>query len=112
MQIFSADARSPNNEPSKFFAYDFQGKFARFEFSNVSASIDNDRSILRAIDHVARLRADRRKDRQHFVAQRGRARYAHRHSIVYPGLLYFWTPIDVRFVNLQVLIKDAAHHPI
>jgi hypothetical protein len=37
----------PTAEPSKFFAYDFKGKFARFEFSDVSATIDNDRSIFR-----------------------------------------------------------------
>jgi len=53
MQIFSADGQNPTVEPSKFFAYDFKGKFARFEFSDVSASIDNDRSIFPAIDHAA-----------------------------------------------------------
>jgi hypothetical protein len=54
VQIFSADGQSPTIEPSKFFAYDFKGKFARFEFSDVSASIDNDRSIFHAIDHGVR----------------------------------------------------------
>jgi hypothetical protein len=36
----------PSGNPSKFFAYDFKGKFARFRFGEVSATIDNDRSIL------------------------------------------------------------------
>jgi hypothetical protein len=35
------DARNPDNEPTKkSFAYDFEGKFARFESSDVSASTD------------------------------------------------------------------------
>jgi hypothetical protein len=65
VQIFSVDGQSPTIEPSKFLAYDFKGKFAWFEFSDVSASIDNDRSIFRAIEHTSRLRADTGKDRQH-----------------------------------------------
>src|SRR6185312_15523301 len=48
----SSDGQSPTIEPSKFFAYDFKGKFARFEFGDVSASIDNDRSIFRLVDHA------------------------------------------------------------
>src|SRR6185437_4460504 len=59
------DGQSPTIEPSKFFAFDFKEKFARFEFSDVSASIDNDRSIFRAIDHVARYAPIQGKDRQH-----------------------------------------------
>jgi hypothetical protein len=43
-KFFSDDARNPNNDPSKIFAHDVEGKFARFEFSEVSATIDNDRS--------------------------------------------------------------------
>jgi hypothetical protein len=41
-QIVSDNARNPNNKPSKFLAHDFKGKFARFGFSAVSATIDND----------------------------------------------------------------------
>jgi hypothetical protein len=38
-----------------FFAYDSKGKFARFEFGEISATIDNDQSILHFIDHAARF---------------------------------------------------------
>jgi hypothetical protein len=69
VQIFSDHARNPNNEPSKFFAHDFKGKFARFGFSDLSASIENDWSIFRAIDNTG-------KRPSAFVAQRVRARYA------------------------------------
>jgi hypothetical protein len=31
-KFFSDDARNPNNDPSKIFAHDVEGKFARFEF--------------------------------------------------------------------------------
>jgi hypothetical protein len=55
------DGQSPTVEPSKFFAYDFKGKFPRFEFSDVSASIDNDRSIFHVIDFVARCAPIQRK---------------------------------------------------
>src|SRR5215472_12698850 len=44
-KFFSDAARNPNNEPSKFFAYDFKGKFARFGFCAVLRTIDNDWSI-------------------------------------------------------------------
>jgi hypothetical protein len=53
VQIFSADGQSPTVEPSKFFAYDFKGKFARVQFCAVSTTIANDRSIFRLVDHAA-----------------------------------------------------------
>jgi hypothetical protein len=51
VQKILSDGQSPTIEPSKFFAFDFKGKFAQFGFSAVSSSIDNDRSIFRAINH-------------------------------------------------------------
>jgi hypothetical protein len=43
----------PNCEPTKISRADFQQKIARFQFSEVSATIDNDRSIFRFVDHAA-----------------------------------------------------------
>jgi len=45
--------RDPNCEPTKIFGADFQQEIARFQFSEVSATIDNDRSIFRFVDHAA-----------------------------------------------------------
>jgi hypothetical protein len=44
-RFFFADGQNPTISPSKFFAFDFEGKFARFEFSAVSTTIANDWSI-------------------------------------------------------------------
>jgi hypothetical protein len=44
-KFFWRNAQNPTVEPSKFFAYDFKGKFARFGFCAVSTTIENDRSI-------------------------------------------------------------------
>jgi hypothetical protein len=45
VQISSTDGQNPTISPSKFFAFDFKEKFARFEFSTVSTTIANDWSI-------------------------------------------------------------------
>jgi hypothetical protein len=45
LQFFSADGLNPTIEPSKFFSFDFKGKFARFKAGDIPATIDNDRSI-------------------------------------------------------------------
>jgi hypothetical protein len=45
VQLFSADGQNPTISPSIFFAFDFKGRFARFEFSAVSTTIANDWSI-------------------------------------------------------------------
>ena len=53
------EIRTPTRQ--KFFAYDFKGKFARFEFSYVSASIDNDRSIFSRAVQIERGRQAQKK---------------------------------------------------
>jgi hypothetical protein len=44
--------RDPNCEPTKISGADFQQEIARFRFKEVSATIDNDRSIFRFVDHA------------------------------------------------------------
>jgi hypothetical protein len=52
--------RDPNCAPTKISGPDFQQEFARFRFNEVSATIDNDRSILRLVGHSARHAANAR----------------------------------------------------
>jgi hypothetical protein len=73
-QIFSDDARNPNNEPSKFSAYDFKGKLAQFELSDASASIDSDRSIFFASSITPRILRQRKRPSA-FIAQGVRTRH-------------------------------------
>jgi hypothetical protein len=42
----------PNCKPTKISGADFQQEIARFRFNEVSATIDNDWSILRFVDHA------------------------------------------------------------
>jgi hypothetical protein len=45
MQKLLADGLNPTIAPSKFFAFEFKGKFARFQFCASSITIAIDRSI-------------------------------------------------------------------
>jgi hypothetical protein len=49
-QILSADVQNPTGKPSNFFAYDFKGRIARFEFDEVWTTIDIDWSIFPLTD--------------------------------------------------------------
>jgi hypothetical protein len=55
-RTFSVRDRNPTCGLSKLSDADFRGEFVRFEFNDVSATIDNNRPIFRLIDHVT-LRA-------------------------------------------------------
>jgi hypothetical protein len=44
----------PNCKPTKIFGADFQQEIARFRFNAVSATIDNDPSILLLVDRATR----------------------------------------------------------
>ena len=64
-QIFSSDGQNPTVEPSKFFAFDFKGKFARFR---ILRGFDNYRQ--RSVNFSRRRSRERilrqdEKDRQH-----------------------------------------------
>src|SRR4029450_4711059 len=54
-QLFLIAAHDPNSAPSKISAANFRGGIARFEFNDVSATIDNDRWIFCLIDYAAQL---------------------------------------------------------
>jgi hypothetical protein len=58
--FFSIARRDPNCEPTKISGADFRGEIARFRFNEASATIDNDRSILRFDDHPSRRAASSR----------------------------------------------------
>ena len=66
-KIFLLTVETPTAEPSKFSAFDFKGEFARFDFSAVSATIDNDWSIFsRTVPNRARPANSKRPSRRFY----------------------------------------------
>jgi hypothetical protein len=71
----------PNCGPTKISGADFQQQIARFRFNEVSATIDNDWSILRFVDRAARREASAKNTVTPYnIACRGRQFPAHRYG--------------------------------
>lgn len=68
-QIFLTAAPNLNNGQSRISAIGFRGKFARFEFDEVSAAIDTHESIFFLINRAAPFAFAKEEYRQWLVTQ-------------------------------------------